>query len=253
MRYGVGIAAAVVILAVALWSAWFPEDNTDTAADKSSSPEIESTVTESPDSPTGAVAERTIDIAVRERPPKPADAAGLFGRLSPAEIESAVVQRLAEQPGLRVASIDSVDCDMRSCDVVFSGLDANPQHVGDYSDLLRVMMDPPWNHFQGTSGSIGTREVSPGARVYVLGFTYVALVDASADTVTAARQHAACAGAWARVTEQRGSDDYMRRAHEQSAEWLEKSAGVLGLEEAQRLADELRYGPLTRDCRAMPY
>jgi len=81
----------------------------------------------------------------------------------------------------------------------------------------------------------------------------VALVDTSDDPEIAARQHAACAGAWARVTQQRGSSDYIRGAHARAAEWLEMSVSVLGLEEAQRLADELQFGPLTQDCHATPY
>jgi len=205
------------------------------------------------DSPIQASAQRMIDPEILESSQESDDAAGLFGRVSSGEIEGAIHQRLAEQSGLKLVSLNAVDCDLRTCTVVFSGLEANPQHVDEHSDLVSALTGPPWNEFRTTSSSIGTREVAPGAREYVIGFTYVALVDASDDPEIAARQQAACAGAWARVTEQRGSDDYIRGAHEESAEWLEMSASVLGLDEAQRLADELRYGPLTRDCHAMPY
>ncbi len=240
-------------MAIVLWSVWFVENDIETAADDFASAEIENTAKKPAYSPAEAAAERAIDSEIHGRPQGAADASGLFGRVSPAEVEGAVHQRIAEQSGLKLTSLSAVECDHRTCTVVFGGLDENPQYTDEYSDLLGRLTDPPWKDFRPTSGSIGTREVSPGAREYVVGFTYVALVDVSDDPETAARQHAACAGAWARVTEQRGSDDYLRGAHEESAEWLEMSARVLGLEEAQRLADELRYGPLTRDCHATPY
>lgn len=253
MKYPVGIAAAIIILAVVLWSAWIAENDTETAADDFASAELQSTADEPVNSPIGASAERTIDPENRERPREADDAAGLFGRVSPAEIENALLQRIAGQSGLKLTSLNSVDCDMMRCTVAFSGLEANPQSIDEYSDLRSALINPPWKDYQPTSSSIGTREVSPGAREYVIGFTYVALVDTSDDPEIAARQHAACAGAWARVTQQRGSSDYIRGAHERAAEWLEMSASVLGLEEAQRLADELRFGPLTQDCHATPY
>jgi hypothetical protein len=193
------------------------------------------------------------DSGVRERAQDLDGVAGLFGRVSPAEIEGAVYQRIAEQAGLKLTSLNAVECGLRTCTVVFSGVHANPQYTDEYSDLLSALMRPPWKDYQPTSGSIGTREVSPGAKEYVIGFTYVALVDASDDPEIAARQQAACAGAWTRVTQQRGSDDYIRGAHERAAEWLEMSASTLGSDEAVRLADELQFGPLTRGCNAMPY
>jgi hypothetical protein len=253
MNYRVGVAATIIILAVVLWTTWIAENDTETATDDFAPAEVKTDVEESLDSPREASTERTIDPENSERREDAGDVAGLFGRVSPTEIEGAIFQRIAEQSGLKLTSLNSVDCDARTCRVVFSGIDENPQHVGEYSDLLGALTNPPWNDFQPTSSSIGTREVSPGAREYVMGFTYVAFVDASADPEIAARQHAACAGAWARVTQQRGSDDYIRGAHERAAEWLEMSVNVLGLEEARRLADELRFGPLTRDCHAMPY
>lgn len=247
----VAVAAAIAVLAIALYSAWIAKS--DTVAVDIASADIESTVEGSLDSQIVPSTTRTIDPDHPERHEDADDAAGLFGRVSPADIESAILQRIAEQSGLKLTSLNAVDCDARTCQVVFSGVDVNPQYVDAYSDLLGVLTDPHWNDFMPTSGSIGTREVSPGVREYVIGLTYVALVDASADPETAARQQAACAGAWARVTGQRGSDDYIRGAHEQAAEWLEMSARVLGFELAQRLADDLPFGPLTRDCHAMPY
>lgn len=250
--YRVGIAAGT-ILAFALWFAWFAENNTEITVNDDAPPEVDSSTTEHLEHPLEAAAEVTTDGANREGLHESSDTADLFGRISPAEVEGAVYQRLAEQSGLTLTSLEAVKCDQRTCRVVFSGLEGNPQYIDEYGEVLSTLTNPPWVGYQPTSGSIGTREISPGAREYVVGFTYVALVDASDDREIAARQQAACAGAWARVTEQRGSDDYLRGAQERSAEWLQMSAAVLGLEEAQRLADELRYGPLTRDCHATPY
>lgn len=253
MKYRVGIAAASIILVVALWSARIAENGAETSADGSVSAEIENTSDERVDVPIEASVLEAVDLEVRERRQEADDTAGLFGRVSPAEIEGALSQRIAEQSGLKLASLNAVDCGMRTCTIVFSGLEANPQYVGEYGDLLSALTNPPWKDYQPTSGSIGTREISPGAREYVIRLTYVAIVGISDDPQIAAHQHAACAGAWSRVTQQRGSSEYIQGAHERAAEWLELAANVLGLEEAQRLAGELQFGPLTRECHASPY
>ena len=132
---------------------------------------------------------------LREIPQEADDATGLSGRVTPAEIESAVHQRLAEQSGLKLTSLGAVECDLRRCTVAFSELDANPLYTDEYSHLLGSLMNSHSKVYQPTSGSIGTREISPGAREYAIGLTYVALVDASDNPELAARQHAASAGA----------------------------------------------------------
>lgn len=253
MMYRIGTTAAIVILAIVLWFAWIAKNGSETPAAEIESTAVKDSADESAPKSVQAMSARPLDHEIGDGAQASDDAAGLFGRVSPADVEGAVHQRLAEQSGLKLVSLNAVDCDLRSCTVIFSGLDPNPSDTGDFSDLLTALTGPQWKDFRSTSSSIGTREVSPGAREYVLGFTYVALVKASDDPDTLARQHAACAGAWARVTEQRGSDDYLRGAQEESDEWLELSAGVIGMQEAIRLADELRYGPLTRDCHATPY
>jgi len=253
MKYLIGISVATIILAAILWTTLLATLNTNPASIDLESGEAESATDILVAGSTGASAEWTADPENRERRQEADASVGLFGRVSPAEIEGAIFQRIAEQVGLELVSLSSVECDMRRCSVVFSGVDSNPQHVGDYSELTSALTDPPWAHFRPASSSLSTREVSPGAREYVIGITYIAVVDTSDNPEIAARQDAACAGAWARVTQLRGSSEYIRGAHEQAAEWLERSAAVLGLEEAQRLADELPFGPLTRDCHATPY
>lgn len=197
--------------------------------------------------------DRVVEAPTIGRAAESAASAQVFGRVSPDDIENAIYQRIAEQTGLRLAILTSVECDTSRCTIVFSGVDANPRYVDEYGDLASALMKPPWNDYRPTQSSMGTREVSPGAREYLLELRYVALVNASDDPEAAARQHAACAGAWARVTQQRGSSEYIRVAHERAAEHLELAARTLGLEKAQHVADELQFGPLARECHAMPY
>jgi hypothetical protein len=174
-------------------------------------------------------------------------------RAPPADIESAVYQRIAQQAGLKLTNLSSVDCDTLRCRILFSGTDVNPRYVDGYTGLMAALTNPPWEDYMPTQSSIGRQEISPGIREYVIEFTYVALQDVSEDPRIRARQHAACAGAWTRVTRLRGSDDYIRTAYEQAAKHLDIAALAIGLDEAKRLAEELKFGPLARDCHAMPY
>jgi hypothetical protein len=174
-------------------------------------------------------------------------------RLNPSQVESAVYQRIAEQPGLELVSLSDVTCDELRCRVLFSGPEVNPQYVDRYFGLMAALTDPPWNEYRPTQSTLGRREISPGVREFVLEFTYIVLEDVSDEPRIRARQQAACAGAWARVTELRGSASYMRTAHEQAAKQLDLAAREIGLDEAQRLAEALQFGPLARDCYAMPY
>jgi len=174
-------------------------------------------------------------------------------RVSTSRIESTVYQRIAQQSGLELTNLSRVNCDKLRCRIVFGGPDVNPRYVDGYTGLMAALTAPPWEDYMPTQSSIGTQEISPGVREYVIEFTYVALEDVSDDAHMRARQHAACAGAWARVTQLRGSDDYIRTAHEQAAKHLDIAALELGQDEAKGLANELQFGPLARDCHAMPY
>jgi hypothetical protein len=174
-------------------------------------------------------------------------------RLNPSQVESAVYQRIAEQPALELISLSDVECDELRCRISFSGPEVNPEYVDRYSGLMAALTDPPWSEYRPTQSSLGRREISPGVREFAMEFTYIVLEDVSDEPRIRARQHAACAGAWARVTELRGSASYMRTAREQAAKQLDLAAREIGLDEAQRLADALQFGPLARDCYAMPY
>jgi hypothetical protein len=174
-------------------------------------------------------------------------------RVSPSRMESMVYQRIAQQSGLKLTNLSGVTCDTLRCRIVFSGPDVTSQYVDSYSGLMAALTAPPWEDYMPTQSSLGRQEISPGVREYVIEFTYIALQDVSDDARIRARQHAACAGAWARVTQLRGSDDYIRTAHEQAAKHLDVAALEIGRDEATRLAKELQFGPLARDCHAMPY
>jgi hypothetical protein len=260
MKYRFGIVSATVVSAIALWSIWIIEAGTETAADHSALAQLERTDGDGAPITIGTSAAE-MDVENGDRGVEAAIGNGsgavedsfVFARASPAEIENAIYQRIAEQPDLKLTSLSSVECDTSRCRIVFTGVDANPQYVGEYGELYSALRNPPWDAYRPTSGGMGTREVSPGAREYVLEFTYVALVDSSDDPEVAARQNAACAGAWARVTQLRGSNEYIRMAGDKTAEYLALAAGTLGLEEARRFADELQFGPLTHECHAFPY
>jgi hypothetical protein len=261
MKYRFGIVLAIVLSALALGSVWMIENGTDTAPDRLASVQIERPDGDHADTEVEGSAAQIDDLEEGGRmiDTVTGDEAGgsasslVFGRASPAQIESTVYQRIAEQPGLELTSLRSVECDTLRCTIVFSGVDVNPRYVDKYHELDSALGRPPWHDYQPTQSSLGTREVAPGVREYVLEFTYVALVNASDEPQVAGRQHAACAGAWTRVAQLRGSNEYMRMARERAAEHLEIAARTLGLEEARRLATELQFGPLTRECHAMPY
>jgi hypothetical protein len=261
MKYRFGIVLAIVLSALALFTIWMIESGTDTAPDRLASAPAERPDGDGADPGGGVSAIQTDDLedggrvidTVTGDEADGSASSRMFGRASPAQIESAVYQRIAEQPGLELTSLTSVECDTLRCTIGFSGVDVNPRHVDKYHELDRALGRPPWDDYQPTQSSLGTREVAPGVREYVLEFTYVALVNASDDPQIAARQDAACAGAWTRVTELRGSNEYMRMARERAAEHFEMAARTLGSEEARRLSNELQFGPLTRECHAMPY
>lgn len=168
----------------------------------------------------------------------------------PAELENLLLQLLARQPGLEAVGL-SVSCDAARCEIALQGQEVSPSHVGRYSDLNRRVTEEPWQDFQILSGGIGTREVAPGVREYVIGFEYQPYDDLSDDPTIAARQQAACAAALRRLTENPTPDDIVRSYLEQAERRLALAAAVLGRAEAERLVAErlaIRGGPLIREC-----
>ena len=168
------------------------------------------------------------------------------------ELESRIRQFIGRVPGLALTSINSVQCDDAQCEVVFTGTDANPQKVGQYSEfwnnLWRQVNDDGLVHF--LTGGLGTREVVAGAREYVMSFTYVAIDSPSTDSDETARQHAACAGAWlARADEAQSKtfEETAGQAREMAEREFAIAAPVLGREEAERVANE-GMRPLLAEC-----
>lgn len=236
------VAGTAAVAAVGLWRRSLPvgdaENAFDLEAPASAAPSPSST--NGDDSPTDA---RVIDPAWRTpSSPSPRYA-------EPEDIERQLAQFIAEQPGLEIVSISSIDCGATACEIALSGAEVNPRYVGAYSGLQDKLFQGPWNDFRILFGGISTREIAPGAREYVLGFEYHPLVDLSADPLIAARQYAACAAAWRRQTEiGPHPDDEARYYLEQAEHYVALAASVLSEQEATRVAAETRGGPLIRDC-----
>jgi hypothetical protein len=168
----------------------------------------------------------------------------------PHEIESRFFEYLGGEPGFEFTSIDSVRCDETQCRITFTGSDPNPRYVsGNLQDKLTRQ------YWAGgvmllTSG-FGTQEIAPGAREYVLDFTYAVIDEPSADSDDAARQHAACASAWLAHERRAGEMELPERVHEARAQAeieLAVAAAVLGSAEADRLAKLPDRGPLLGEC-----
>jgi hypothetical protein len=169
------------------------------------------------------------------------------------ELENRIRQYIAQVPDLRLTSLNSVQCDETQCEIVFTGTDANPQFVDQYmkfsESLWRQVADDGFVEF--LTGGMGTREVVAGAKEYVMGFTYVAIDSPSTDSREAARQHAACAGAWqARADEARSRnlDETELEAREMAERELAIATPILGQAEADRIAKLRALGPLLSEC-----
>ncbi len=172
----------------------------------------------------------------------------------PAQLENLLLQLVARQPGLEAVAL-SVSCDAARCEIALQGQEISPAHVGRYSDLSHRVLAEPWQDFLILSGGIGTREIAPGVREYVIGFEYQAYEDLSDDPTIAARQQAACAAAWRRQTENPAPDDVIRSYLEEAERRLALAAAVLGRAEAERLVGErlaIRGGPRIRQCLVSP-
>ena len=166
----------------------------------------------------------------------------------PDEIETQLGQFFAAQQRLEIMSLSSIDCNATQCQLALTGSEVNPRYVDAYSDLFHKLLSEAWNAFRVRSGGLGTHEIAPGAREYVISFEYQPLVDLSADPLIAARQYAACAAAWRRATENPTPDDIVRGYLEEAERNIALAASVLGEAEAARIATETRGGPVIRIC-----
>jgi len=162
------------------------------------------------------------------------------------------MQYLGTMSSLELTSIGTVRCNDEQCEIRFTGTDANPRYVDSYSKVQERLMKLGWADgvVMLTSG-LGTQEVAPGAREYLLGFTY-AIVDApSGDAEGAALQHVACARAW-RARSQRAAamelPERVREARGFEALEVAEAVPVLGEAEVERIVQLRDAGPLLEQC-----
>jgi hypothetical protein len=170
---------------------------------------------------------------------------------TPAEIERQILQLIAERRP-SVLSINSVNCGPTDCEVALLGTNSNPRVVDAQGGFGNIVISEHWRDFRILSSGMSTRETAPGAREYVVTFTYQPLVDLSADPATAARQQAACAAAWRRQTTNPTPADYVRQYLDIADQHLALAAAQLGADEAERIARETNLGPLIRECGLQP-
>ena len=88
----------------------------------------------------------------------------------PTNIEGLIWEYFAHRQKSNITSINSVQCTDTNCVVEFSGTDINPRYVDEFSELKNDMFSQHWNIQQG---SIGTREIAPGVRVFVISISNV--------------------------------------------------------------------------------
>ena len=236
-----------VIIAVAIVVVALRRDATDAVPppDRAGAQGSPSTLAASLD--TGARGEDDIDNDEPPTPPPGVSSGGPFREpthLQPPEIESLVLQFIARQPGLKAVSI-SVSCDDAQCEIALTGR-------GEYGEVFNKLFEESRPDFRVPLASMGTRDIAPGSGQHVIGFEYQPYEDLSDDPDIAARQQAACAAAWHRLTENPTPDDVVRSYLEQEEQRLALAAAVLGRAEAERVEAErlaIRGGPLHRECQ----
>jgi hypothetical protein len=89
-------------------------------------------------------------------------------------IENMIFDYLSTQEGFEFTNIASVECEVHTCEIVFSGLNPNPTTVGDYGDIMSGLFLPPISAGQGR---IFTREIVAGAREFVIEISNVPYVE----------------------------------------------------------------------------
>ena len=241
------VAAVAALAAVGLWRQSFyigdiENDVPDSAASAAATSAIASLGRVSTNADDVAAEPRAVDPAWRTpSTPSPRYA-------EPEEIERQLAQFLAQQPALEIVSLSSIECGATACEIALTGTEVNPRYVGAYSDLYNNLSTAPWSDFLVRSAALGTREIAPGAREYVISFDYRPYVDLSADPLIAARQYAACAAFWRQQTEFPAPDDVVRGYLDRVEHYVALAASVLGEEEAVRVATDTRGAPVIRGC-----
>jgi hypothetical protein len=241
------VAVAAAIAAFGLLRRSSPVDGVDAGVSESRASEVPAPPSAPPSSTatnagTTPSAPRATDPAWRTpSSPSPRYA-------EPEEIESQLGQFFAQQTGVAITSLSSIECGATYCEIALTGPDANPRYVDAQADVHDRLVRTAWKDFRILGSSLGTREIAPGAREYVLGFEYQPLVELSAEPLIAARQYAACAAAWRRQTENPTPDHIARDYLDRAERYVALAASVLGEAEAAQVAAETRGGPLIREC-----
>lgn len=88
----------------------------------------------------------------------------------PPNIENRIWEYFAHRGKSNITSIISIECTRTDCEIVFTGTEVNPRFVDTFSDLHADMSSQPWNVRQS---GIGTREIAPGVRAYVIGISNI--------------------------------------------------------------------------------
>jgi hypothetical protein len=249
IRSLMGLAVvAVCVTGIATLGPWDPSlfddaetsAGTDPASARSTITAAEAGVTADEPADEPAVS-RIVDLAWRApTTPSPRYA-------SPDEIERQIEQFFAEQSGLALVTLSSIDCGATACEIALAGTVVNPRTADSFSGVFQRLFARR-DAFRILSGGLGTREIAPGAREYVISFEYQPFVDSSPDPLIAARQYAACAAAWRRQTENPTPTDVARQYLGVADRYVALAASVLGEDEAARVAAETRGGPLIREC-----
>ena len=88
----------------------------------------------------------------------------------PSNIENRIYEFFASQTDYVITSIMSIDCSNTECDISFTVPDIARRTVDEFSELKSAMRREGWGIMQG---SIGTREVAPGVRVFYIDISNV--------------------------------------------------------------------------------
>ncbi len=166
---------AALTLLVVLVASFLLATNTgrrvDTATDTNSLQAPLEAIGDSPRALTSA--NQNQEQAVRSQAGPMAES-GFAGPSWPDGVEGLIFDYFSQQEEFEFTSITSVQCEVQTCEIVFTGTNPNPLIVDDFSELVHGLYRPPLNARQG---SIGTREIAAGAREYVIKISNVPYIE----------------------------------------------------------------------------
>lgn len=173
--------------------------------------------------------------------------------LSPAALESRILEWFSRESSAGITSINMVRCDDEKCSVRFTAANPNPQRVSSGGPPDALTRHAFADGVLLLTSGFGTEEIAPGARRYAMEFSYAVVDEPARTSEDAARQHAACASAWLAYSHRAAELELPQRVREGRAQAeieLATAAAVLGSAEAEQLAMMPDRGPLIRECIA---